>query len=501
MEEWLKSIPRSGGRSSIFRREKGPRIHHDRQADDFTAASKEAERIGLARAGSVGTANRLRGLSPLTLPWHSQRRRSVRKVNFSVKYDTLSEGIPCDPAINFRCKVGGAMKRTLQLFIAAALALVAVPASAEVLAIMNYESKPEDQLKALKLSGDLPRREGLAIIDVDPESSGFGKIVSDIPIDPETVAHHIFYDRTMTKAYITGLQQPALQVLDMKQNPYRLSVIETPNCAMGEDVIIDEANERWFLTCMASANVIVGSVESDEIIGEIDLPGTYPHGLAVNSAIDRILVTSTITPDLTGPDEFVSVVRASDLEPLGKIKMSDMDSPSKVAPVEVFFVPGADPATALVTNMFGHTLEALVWDDSTQEFGRETVFNFAEHGAHVPLEIYFNGAENPDRLYVTTAMKPGHLHIFDITEGPTRPKLLNQIVTADGAHHVGFSPDFRFAYVQNSFINLPDMSDGSISIVDLEKGGVVATMNTLKEAGFNPNSLTLLPEWNDLAGH
>lgn len=104
-------------------------------------------------------------------------------------------------------------------------------------------------------------------------------------------------------------------------------------------------------------------------------------------------------------------------------------------------------------------------------------------------------------MYATTAMKPGHLHIFDISEGPTKPKLLKQIVTADGAHHVGFTPDFRYGFVQNSFINLPDMSDGSVSVVDLENGEVVATMDTLKDAGFNPNSLTLLPEWNHLAGH
>jgi DNA-binding beta-propeller fold protein YncE len=392
------------------------------------------------------------------------------------------------------------MKRAMT---AAAMAvfLAAGPATAEILAIMNYESKPADQLKSLKLSGDTARREGLAIVDVDPESPNFGGIVADIPIDPETVAHHIFYDRTMSKAYITGLQQPALQVLDLTKNPYRLSTIETPTCTMGEDVILDEANERWYLTCMGSGNVIVGDVATDQVVGEIELPGTYPHGLAINSAIDRILVTSTITPDLTGPDEFVSVVRASDLEPLGKIRMSDAESPSGVAPVEVFFVPGAEPATAIVTNMFGHTLEALVWDADAQEFERETIFNFAEHGAHVPLEIYFNDDENPDRMYVTTAMKPGHLHIFDISEGPTRPKLLKQITTADGAHHVGFTPDFKYGFVQNSFINLPDMSDGSVSVVDLESGEVIASMDTLKNAGFNPNSLVLLPEWNHLAGH
>lgn len=382
-----------------------------------------------------------------------------------------------------------------------AFLIVAAPATAEILAIMNYESKPEEALRSLKLSGDMPRREGLAIIDVDPESPNFGDILSDIPIDPATVVHHIFYDRTMSKAYITALQQPALQVLDLTRNPYRLSTIETPPCALGEDVILDDANERWFLTCMGSGNVIVGSVATDEVLDEIKLPGTYPHGLAVNTKIDRILVTSTITPDLTAPDEFISVVRASDLEPLGKIKMSDAESPSKVAPVEVFFVPGAEPPTAVVTNMFGNTLEALVWDAGAGTFNRQTIFDFAKHGASVPLEIYFNDAENPSRMYVTTAMKPGHLHIFDITEGPTAPRLLKQVVTADGAHHVGFTPDFRYGFVQNSFINLPDMSDGSVSVVDLESGEVIASMDALKNAGFNPNSLVLLPEWNHLAGH
>jgi DNA-binding beta-propeller fold protein YncE len=384
---------------------------------------------------------------------------------------------------------------------AMALSMLAAPAAAEILAIMNYESKPEGDLRSLKLSGDMPRREGLAIVDVDPESTSFGRILADIPIDPETVAHHIFYDRTMSKAYITGLQQPSLQVLDLTQNPYRLSIIETPPCSVAEDVILDEANERWFLTCMGSGNVIVGEVATDDVLGEIDLSGTYPHGLAVNSQIDRILVTSTISPDQTTPEEFISVVRASDLEPLGKIKMSAAESPSKVAPVEVFFVPGVEPATAVVTNMFGNTLEALVWDAEVEDFTRETIYDFAGYGASVPLEIYFNDAESPDRMYVTTAMKPGHLHIFDISEGVTSPKLLHQVATADGAHHVGFTPDFRYGFVQNSFINLPDMSDGSVSVVDLESGEVIASMDTLKNAGFNPNSLTLLPEWNHLAGH
>ena len=45
------------------------------------------------------------------------------------------------------------------------------------------------------------------------------------------------------------------------------------------------------------------------------------------------------------------------------------------------------------------------------------------------------------------------------------------------------------------------MDDGSIKVVDLESGKVVASVDTLKNMGLNPNSLVLLPKWNDLAGH
>jgi len=116
----------------------------------------------------------------------------------------------------------------------------------------------------------------------------------------------------------------------------------------------------------------------------------------------------------------------------------------------------------------------------------------------VPLEIYFN--KKGDRLYVTTA-KPGHLHIFDVSGGAATPKLLKSIATAEGAHHVAITKDERYGFVQNALLNLPGMSDGSVTVVDLKQGKVVASVDTLKNMGLNPNSIVLLPEWNNLAGH
>jgi DNA-binding beta-propeller fold protein YncE len=112
--------------------------------------------------------------------------------------------------------------------------------------------------------------------------------------------------------------------------------------------------------------------------------------------------------------------------------------------------------------------------------------------------MYFN--EKGDRFYVTTA-SPGRFHIFDISTSIVKPKLLNTIEVGNGAHHVAFSPDERLAFVQNNLLGLPGMDDGSVTVIDLTKEEVVASMDTLKNQGFNPNSIVLLPEWHHDAGH
>lgn len=392
------------------------------------------------------------------------------------------------------------MKRTIIAALAAGIwaASALTPAQGEILAMVNYESKTEDSLKALKLTGPAERSEGILILDVDPESDNFGQILWNYALPPDLVAHHIFYDRTMTKAYITALGKGELHVLDMTQNPYRMTMIPVPNCAMGEDVILSEDNSTWYLTCMMSARVIVGDVATDEVTGTIELPDTYPHGLAVHTGIDRILVTSTIKGDLTDPRETISVVEASSLKVLASHKLSLKESPSGEAPVEVLFVPGSEPPVAYITNMFGGTLWSATWNAEAGDFEVAQIYDFAAEEVGVPLEMYFN--EAVDRLYVTTA-KPGKLHIFDIGAGLDEPKHVKTLPAGEGAHHVAITRDEKLAFVQNALLNLPGMSEGTITVIDLEKQEVVASVETLKDMGLNPNSIVLLPEWNSLAGH
>ena len=135
-------------------------------------------------------------------------------------------------------------------------------ASAELLALLNYESKPNQPV----------RREGIAIMDIDPESTDFGKILMEIPLPSDLVAHHIFFNRDRTKAYVTALGKSLLHVIDLTRFPYRLRAIDVPDCQVGEDLVVSEDNRTWFLTCMGSSTVIMGDAVKDKPIKTIRTP-------------------------------------------------------------------------------------------------------------------------------------------------------------------------------------------------------------------------------------
>ena len=165
---------------------------------------------------------------------------------------------------------------------------------AEILAMLNYESKPQQTI----------RREGIAVIDVDPASGNFGRTLMDIPLPPDLVNHHIFYNRDVSKAYITALGKSDLYVMDVTKFPYRLMKISIPECQVGEDVVFSENNKTWYLTCMGSSKVIVGDAVSDKVLKVISPSKPYPHGISINEDIDRMLITSSVrASDFGDPGE------------------------------------------------------------------------------------------------------------------------------------------------------------------------------------------------------
>jgi DNA-binding beta-propeller fold protein YncE len=358
-------------------------------------------------------------------------------------------------------------------------------ASAEILALINYESKPNQPV----------RREGIAIMDIDPESGDFGKILMDIPLPSDLVAHHIFFNRDRSKAYVTALGKSLLHVIDLTKFPYRLRAIDVPDCQAGEDLVVSEDNKTWYLTCMGSSNVIVGDALMDKPIKTVSATAPsvatilYPHGIAIHNGIDRILVTSTVKPDMSDAGDSVTVLEASTGKVLSTHKIGSKPAPAKSAPVEVMFSPKANPPVVHITNMMEGTLWAGVWDSKSKAFSFHEIDDFGSRQQGMPLEMLYNA--KGDRLFVTTA-KPGFVNLYDNSD-PQQPKFLKTIAAAAGAHHSVLSPDERYLFVQNSLLNLEGMSDGSITVIDLKQDKVLGSIDTLKAQGFNPNCIMLLP--------
>jgi len=50
-------------------------------------------------------------------------------------------------------------------------------------------------------------------------------------------------------------------------------------------------------------------------------------------------------------------------------------------------------------------------------------------------------------------------------------------------------------------LNIPGINDGSITVVDLNNLEILDTIDTFKNSGKVPNSITLLPKWYNPAGH
>lgn len=378
------------------------------------------------------------------------------------------------------------MKGFVRALLVALMVLSASQAQAEILALLNYETKSEQ----------IVRKEGLAVVDVDPKSPSFGKLLMEMPLPHDLVAHHIYFNRDKSKAYITALGKSVLHVMDLTRFPYRMKAVAVPDCQVMEDMVFSEDNRTWYLTCMGSSNVVMGDAVADKPTKTITSPAKgapfikYPHGISIHHGIDRVIITSTVRPsDLGDPGETVTVLEASTGTVLSTHKVSHKSSPSGEAPVEVMFVPGANPPVAYITNMYGGTLWMARWDPNTKGFSFNQVDDYSSRGHGMPLEMEPN--KQRDRLYVTTA-KPGHVNVYNVSD-PQKPKFLKAIPAAAGAHHLVFSSDERYLFVQNSLLNLPGLSDGSITVIDVVKGEPVGSVDTLKNMGLNPNSIVLLP--------
>ena len=210
----------------------------------------------------------------------------------------------------------------------------------------------------------------------------------------------------------------------------------------------------------------------------------YPHGISANGTIDRMIVTETVSPTLEDPGTTISIIEYSTVKVLLNIELlQDENTPS--APVEVQFHPTKH--IAYVSGILDRTIWALIWNKETKVFDPKLVDDGKIRDQNMPLDITFGPNEN---LYVSFAT-PGVMNEYSL-EDSEQPKLLRTLPAQRGAHHILFSPDNQYMFIQNNLLNLEGINAGTISVVDFKTGDLVTTLDKFTEQGMMIESLDIL---------
>lgn len=373
-----------------------------------------------------------------------------------------------------------------------------------ILIITSYDSSEsdqglatnEEQIAALinyRAIGESRHEDGLAIIDINPDSDSFGKILQDVPVGEKVLMHHPFYNHAGTKMYNTALAGEMLYQVNIHENRiFDVIPIKSESCVVGEDMYFDKNGDRFYLTCMGSDNVMIFDGYTDQKVGEISSdkehsPNAFvkhPHGISADEGIDRMIVTETVSPALDDPGTTVAIVEYSTGKVLSNIELlQDENVPS--APVEVQFHP--ERHVGYVSGMLDGTLWTLTWNEQTETFDSKLADDGKTRDQNMPLDITFGPNGN---LYVSFA-NPGEVNEYSL-ENPEQPRLIRTLTAQQGAHHVMFSPDNRYMYVQNNLLNIDGINAGTISVIDYKTGDTVAVLDEFVENGMMIESIDLL---------
>lgn len=402
------------------------------------------------------------------------------------------------------------------------LSVLALPLILGISATAAQSESTREESQGMVLLRGLPTlgtKHSVAIVELDPESENFGKILSEAEQpDMAEPLHHLYYSPN-GRLYATGLD-PSCSLAEIglardasgAPTVTGFDCIDTQGQMVGEDIMWANSNgtEYMFVTFMGGlggddgGTLGVFDTQTNEVFKIIEARKSqveegapyilYPHGISAFE--DRMVISSTVHPDLaTGVGNTVTVIDLNALEPIQTITVEGekpIGFPS--SPVEILFArptmhPEIEPAV-MVNTMFGFETWAIPYDADTKTFGEgKVMYSGAQNGTGVPLEFY--GTE--DELFISHAL-PGVVKRYDLSKLPELVSTGPDIVADLGAHHMIFftSASGRdLIAVQNNLLNLGNAADNdptdvdfiaavnahTITVHDLETGERLGTIN------------------------
>jgi hypothetical protein len=364
-------------------------------------------------------------------------------------------------------------------------------------------------------------QDGVALMDLNPESPTFGSIVQRVDIGAGVLPHHLYFNQREQRLYTTALGGERLYELKLRRSQHgepRIQTVEPINVGpnfIGEDIYFTEDGKRFYMTFMGgnggpnAGSVGVFDAKTNRLIETIEAPMAadavpgdpfllHPHGITANEGLGRLLVTSTVAGDgVSEPGNTIAEIDLATHEVLRThLVATAPDDPS--VPVEVLMLRDGLAPYVLVSTTGGGDIWLAPYDEQSGEIGAFIeVVDGAEEGLGVALEFYIHTDHHgKQELYISFAA-PGVVKVYDLARLPEmaaagKLEATRTLQAGPGAHHMAFfeTPSGReLMVVQNNLLDIPDINEGSLTIIDLADGATVATIDLAEEHGIKAESI------------
>lgn len=361
--------------------------------------------------------------------------------------------------------------------------------------------------------------DGVALVNLDPESDGFGEILQTLELGEGVLPHHLYYNHDQSRLYNTTLGGAFLYELILERDADGIPTItgatpiDTGGSIVGEDMYFSEDGSSFWVTFIGGSggerdgSVGVFDARTNELLQTIVAPEPedpasgepfllYPHGISANEARGYMVVTSTVHPDLvTGMGNTVTLIDMDTKEPVQTVLVGESWEDLS-QPVEVLMLREGLPSYVLVTTVMGGDVWVAPFDEATGRLGEFTeVIDGSANELGIALEFYIGPGQDPESdedqlLYVSFAV-PGVVNAYSLDNLPEL-ELVKTFQAEPGTHHFGFfrTESGREAMViQNNLLNGEGINAGTLTIVDIHSGEQLGRVDLPGDHGILPESL------------
>jgi selenium-binding protein 1 len=357
-------------------------------------------------------------------------------------------------------------RRLLLLFglLPAALAAGRAFAPDESIYVKNLKAAEREKiLYVWTRDADHQQSDFLAVVDADPKSKSYGKVIGTAPTNSAAnEAHHFGYTANADRIFGAGMFSNKLFIYDVKRSPRSPRLIRTvdldPTGYSGPHTMY--AVPGGVMVAMLGAVggggpgalILVdddGKFKQAWPVVLLDGKPGHMYDVGIKPEMNRMITSSWAHPGHvkggTHPQNSGKEVVVWDWKEKKIIQVQDVDA----APLEVRWMHGSKGLGGFTNAAFGNSV--WYWEDAntdgTLEFHR--VIALPENSIPADMRVSYD-----NRYLYVSLWGSGKVQQYDIAN-PKSPKLLSEVAIPQ-ANMMKLTPDSRRLYVTNSLLSSLD---------------------------------------------